>query len=101
MAVIPVSVSAKEAQVAIDEALEKVAKQLRELNQFVRSSPDRLSKWILANQVRFGQTPNWHMKSTRHMTQFATSWRAKASQLLDMPMASIPPLNVSVARRAG
>lgn len=38
MAVIPVTVSAKEAQVAIDEALEKVDKQLRELNQFVRHS---------------------------------------------------------------
>lgn len=36
MAVIPVTVSAKEAQIAIDEALEKVDKQLRELNQFVR-----------------------------------------------------------------
>ncbi|KAJ5798702.1 uncharacterized protein N7503_006207 [Penicillium pulvis] len=40
MAVIPVSVSAKEAQIAIDEALEKVAKQLRELNQFIWSNPE-------------------------------------------------------------
>jgi hypothetical protein len=35
MAVIPISVSPKEAQAAIDEALEKYSTQLRELNQFV------------------------------------------------------------------
>jgi hypothetical protein len=53
MAVIPVSVSAKEAQVAIDEALEKVAKQLRELNQFVRPSPDgcRDGLWLTSSDL--------------------------------------------------
>ncbi|KAJ5766071.1 uncharacterized protein N7511_003687 [Penicillium nucicola] len=40
MAVIPVSISPEQAQAAIDEALEKVSTQLRELNHFIWSNPE-------------------------------------------------------------
>ncbi|KAJ5917279.1 hypothetical protein N7466_010833 [Penicillium verhagenii] len=40
MTVVPVSVSPSEAQIAVDEALEKVAKQLRDLNHYIWSNPE-------------------------------------------------------------
>ena len=83
-----ISIPPKELQSAIDNALEKVAKQLRELNHYVRLYSS-LQRSIMTDREpylrRFGLIQNWHMKSTRPMMPSATSLKAKDSQLPGMP----------------